>query len=316
MTEYPEEINSQEFVYNLVSTGPQGPWFAARSSGLFRSDDWGKTWVDATGSLALPEPVPATVVLVSPDYIHDASVFAGVVGGMLRSPDNGKTWQIAKMPSPPPMISALAISPRYVWDGILLAGTMEDGILSSSDRGSRWVSWNFGLLDLHIFSLAISPDFGEDETVYAGTETGIFRSTNGGRAWREINLPVGFATILSLAISPNFKQDGTLFAGTEEQGLLRSTDRGETWQGMGGERFDGPVNTLMLGAAYAQQPEIVALTNGGACISRDGGATWQNLWEEISADAEITALLAPEGFAPGKPAWLGLVGGDVVQGTF
>jgi hypothetical protein len=56
---------------------------------------------------------------------------------------------------------------------------MEDGVLSSSDRGWRWIAWNFGLLDLNIYSMAISPEFASDETIYAGPNRHLPR-TNGG----------------------------------------------------------------------------------------------------------------------------------------
>ena len=61
---------------------------------------------------------------------------------------------------------------------------MDDGVYRSADRGVRWVAFNFGLLDLHVSCLAVSPDYADDETLLAGTESGIFESTNGeiGRA--------------------------------------------------------------------------------------------------------------------------------------
>lgn len=69
---------------------------------------------------------------------------------------------------------------------------MEDGIFRSANRGERWSPWNFGLLDLNVLALAISPCFESDETIFAGTESGIFRSTNGGRAWREADFPLSW----------------------------------------------------------------------------------------------------------------------------
>ena len=316
-----EQTNPQEYIYNLAAAPgfgetPGAACFAARSSGLYRSDDGGKTWRLATESLGLSEPVPATVVALSPDFAHDHSAFGGMAGGLLHSSDGGSTWGVATLPPPPPTVTALVVSPNFDHDGILLAGTMEDGVLCSNDRGWRWVAWNFGLLDLNIYSMAISPEFAGDETIYAGTESGIFRSTNGGRAWREVNLPSGFETTLSLAISPNYARDGALFAGTEGHGLLVSNDFGESWETVGADALDGPVNSIHLSPDFATRPELVVLSNGGALISRDCGKSWSALWEKLSAENEITALLAPQGFAPGKPAWLGLVGGEVVKVKF
>ena len=80
-----------------------------------------------------------------------------------------------------------------------LAGTLEDGVFSSTDRGGRWGAWNFGLFDLNVLCLALSPTWTRDETVYAGTETGLYRSTNGGRAWRHSGFPSELAPALCIA---------------------------------------------------------------------------------------------------------------------
>ena len=59
----------------------------------------------------------------------------------------------------------------------------------SADRGQNWARWNFGLFDLRVLALAVSPDFSHDETVFAGTETGIYVSKSGGRSWRPLPFP-------------------------------------------------------------------------------------------------------------------------------
>ena len=130
-------------------------------------------------------------------------MFAGVPGGILRPVDGGECWFIATLPSPPPFVAALAISPNYAHDGTLFAATLEDGVFRSADRGGYWAAWNFGLLDLNVFALAVSPDYASDETLYVGTESGIFRSTNGGRAWRAVDFPADRAPVRSRAcLSP------------------------------------------------------------------------------------------------------------------
>ncbi len=299
-----------DFIYALAADGQT--LFAAATSGLFLSGDAGQSWRLATESLGLSQAVPATSLLLSPEFSADGAVFGGMAGGILRSADGGQTWSLAKMPPPPPTTTAMVISPNYLEDGVMLAGTMEDGILRSADRGWNWTPWNFGLLDLSVFSLVISPDFKADETIFAGTETGIFRSTNGGRAWREVDLPVGFETVLSLAISPHFKADGLLFAGTEGQGLLISADQGVSWSQIKAEALDGPINAVLVSPDAGAQPQLAVLCNGAAWRSADGGQSWSPLWPEVSEETEITALLAPQGLAPGAPVWVGLVGGEVV----
>ena len=320
MTEDPTA--SQDFIYNIVATpgfglGVISLGLAARNAGLFVSSDGGVSWHDATQSLQLSEPVAATSVAIPDDYEHNRIILAGMVGGILVSADGGNSWHMPKLPPPPPMISAILPSPNFNRDSIVIAGTLGDGVLMSSDRGYSWVSWNFGLLDLNVLCLAISPVFARDETIFAGTETGIFRSTNGGRAWREVDLPVGFEAVLCLAPSTTFERDGVLFAGTENKSLLVSRDEGETWQQLTDKFVDEPINGLIVSPNFAENPELVVLSNGLVWMSRDGGASWTQLWAELAEESrEVSALFAPRGFEKGQKVWLGMYGGEILQSEF
>jgi photosystem II stability/assembly factor-like uncharacterized protein len=316
-----EDSTTQDYIYGLAASasfdgGKNGVFFAARNSGLFRSDDRGETWSQALDSLGIEQTAAVTAVALPVDFERDHTVLCGMAGGLLISGDGGASWQLPNFPPPPPMITAIALSPAFSEDGIALAATMEDGVLRSSDHGRSWVLWNFALLDLGVLSLAISPAFSRDETVFAGTETGIFRSTNGGRAWREVELPVDYDPVLSLAVSPGFEQDGTIFAGTETKGLLISRDGGDSWKAVSGMFVEEPVNSILVGPGVGAHLEVAALSNGLAWVSRDGGVEWTQLWPELAdEEIEITAVYAPQGFRPGCPAWVGLSSGDVSQKT-
>jgi photosystem II stability/assembly factor-like uncharacterized protein len=230
-----------------------------------------------------------------------------VPGGVVRSLDGGVTWIAEPLGSPPPAVSDLVISPDFEEDGVILAGTTEDGVYRSANRGSHWTRWNFGLLDMNVMCLAISPAFAEDETLFAGVESGIFRSTNGARAWREIDLPIGFEPVLSLALSPTYAEDGTLFAGTESQGLLRSEDGGKTWIRIETGDLAGPVNQLILSRMDDHVFTLLALLEDAIQVSRDGGATWRPLDAEAG---RITAVAAPEGLALGATLLVGCLNGE------
>jgi photosystem II stability/assembly factor-like uncharacterized protein len=305
----------EDFVYQLAATEKwaesQAVCFSARASGLYRSEDGGDTWRTSLDSLNLREPLSVQALLISPKFGRDRQVFIGIGGGILRSWDGGQKWERAYLPSPPPLISALVISPNYENDGKLFAGTLEDGILCSSDEGRRWHAWNFGLLDLSILCLALSPNFAEDETIYAGTQSGIFRSTNGGRAWREVNLMIGFEPVLSLALSPNFSRDASLFAGTENQGLLCSNDAGQTWRQLGKSILKEPLNTILLAPDFPARPEILVLHGGTLMRSVDCGKTWKAWRAGELSKKDVTAVYAPHGFD--QPVLAGCSDGSVLS---
>jgi photosystem II stability/assembly factor-like uncharacterized protein len=294
-----------------------GLCFAARHAGLFRSADGGRTFKPAYDSLKLQTELPTLAVAVSPQFTADHSVFAGAEGGILRSFDGGETWLAELFPAPPPVVSALLISPAFEEDGTLFAATLEDGVFRSADRGAHWELWNFRLLDLHVLSMAISPNFKQDETLFAGTETGLFRSTNGGRAWRELDFAADAAPVLGLAISPDYAQDGTVYAGTEAAGLWRSRDRGASWERLaaavigdssGGEH-QGPVNAVLATKAN----HLLVLLEDAVLISRDAGVTWSVCDAGEALEQGASCVAAPLGLAPGAPLLVGLGDGSVTR---
>jgi len=301
-------------VYQLAGlplAGEASGILAARASGLEFSPDAGRTWQPALDSLQLSEPVPVVTLGVSPDFEKDRTIFAGLPGGMLRSTDGGQNWRVLSFPAPPPTITCLVLSPRFLEDGRVIAGTAEDGILISTNAGDEWRPWNFGLIEPEVLCLAISAGFERDETLFAGTASGLFRSTNAGRSWRELALPPGFVPVLSLALSANFEDDRSLYGGTEENGLFHSRDGGESWQPVEEDLTQNPLNALIAGKPGLAPGWLLALWGGELVLSRDG-----NTWETLrlpTGDGQATAVLAPDGLAPGFPLLVGLVDGQVVR---
>ena len=310
-----EALTRQDIVYALAASpgfAQNGVCFAARHSGLYRSDDGGITWNFAYTALNLSEPLSTMAVAVSPEFSTDQSVFAGVPGGILRSDDGGQNWQAVEFPALPSVVSSLFVSPTYAEDGIVLAGTLEDGVFLSANRGQQWVAWNFGLFDPHILCIVLSPDFNHDRTVFVGTETGLFRSRNGGRSWQDIELPVEDA-ILSLAISPGCAGDRIVLIGTEAQGLFYSQDEGSTWQRMGENLITDTVNDIIVVAENPSNLSILALLSNNLLISRDRGNSWVEVQKDLDLTQGATSLAAPQGLASNAPLLVGLVESGVAR---
>jgi photosystem II stability/assembly factor-like uncharacterized protein len=291
----------QEYLYALAASpdfAHDGTLFAAKSSGLLRSTDQGESWQPAYASLNLEAALPTTAVAFSPDFADDKTLYAAVEGNVLRSLDAGDTWAYAALDQPAPLVSALAVSLNYVQDQLLLAGTLDDGIIRTTNRGIQWHRWNFGLLDPHIYTVKFLPD----NRVLAGTESGIFISTNGGRAWREVDFPMDLAPVISLAIAGE-----TLFAGTEENGLYISKDEGLTWGQLAPEQIEGPVLQI-----FSDDSGILAVLEDGIYFSGDAGKTWKSR-TGLADGSVISSLAAPLGIKPEHPLWVGLSTGEVVK---
>ena len=287
--------------------------FAAKSSGIYRSPDGGKHWELAFHLENMQEPLPALSICLSPDFEHDHNAFVGVPGGVLRSFDRGVTWKVEQLASPPPVTGTLVISPNFIEDGILLAGTNEDGIFRSLDRGLHWSTCNFNLLDLNVLSLAISPDFAHDEMLFAGTVSGLFRSKNGGRAWREVDFPFGYDPVLSLAFDPGFAASRMLLAGTETQGLQVSRDAGATWERIAEDVLVQPINAILFGHSAWGAGMAFVLNGDQVFYSDDGLQSWQE-WEPAARLNEGISAIALAGWETGsKPQLLaGLADGRIV----
>jgi photosystem II stability/assembly factor-like uncharacterized protein len=290
----PEYVNS-------IAISPcfaeDGTCFAAQQNGLYQSTDGGKSWHAAYSNLAHPAPLATLAVAFSPNFRQDLTVFAAVPGSILRSTDRGRHWRAALLPGSSPSASALMASPQYPGDGQVLCATYTEGIFISNDRGTSWVGSNAGLVDPHVMSLVISPDFAHDLTLFAGTESGIFRSRNGGQNWLMIDYFPGQDEIASsLAISPAFAKDGMILAGTEEGNLFLSKDRGMRWAETG--QFDMGVDQVLVRVNFAQQPELLVSTEDRLFYSINGGQQWVERTYERLGEIELTYLAAPYGISP------------------
>ncbi len=113
---------------------------------------------------------------------------------------------------------------------VIIVGLMALALLSTASAGTNsWTAVNTGLSNLHVKSLAVSPVYATDATLFAGTGAGIFKSTNGGQNWGASGALAG--TIHALALSPNFGTPNTItaaFAGTDN-GVFESTNSGTSW---------------------------------------------------------------------------------------
>jgi photosystem II stability/assembly factor-like uncharacterized protein len=288
-------------------------YYAAQMSGLYVSEDEGEHWRLAYESLSLPEPLATLAVAAVPNDGQPPVVFAGCSGGLLRSPDGGRTWANIPLGEPPPAVTALALSPKYAQDGYLIAATLQDGVSYSRDRGAQWQTGNIGLIDPNVLCAAISPDFERDQTVLAGTQSGLFRSHNAGRSWREVDLPGGHEPIISLAFSPAYADDCLVLAGTETQGLLRSTDQGKSGVFAGRPALSQSINQILFSPDFALHPWLLALHEGSVFISKNAGDSWRRWKQAFGSSKPITALAAPRGFGPGDPVLAGFEGGEKLR---
>ena len=159
------------------------------------------------------------------------------------------------------------------------AGLLGGGVLRSGDGGRSWADCHLPVAD--VFSVAVSA---ADGAVYAGIEpSALYRSDDRGESWRELDSLLELPSQPSWSfpprpwtshvrwIAPNPHDAGVLLVGIELGGLMRSTDRGETWEDHrpGAQR---DVHSL----AWHPHAEGFAYEagGGGAAWSEDWGSSW------------------------------------------
>lgn len=160
---------------------------------------------------------------------------AGFSSGIARAGVN--RWTSLGLPGQPPVFAA-AVDPRD--SSTLYAGTIESGILRTTDGGAHWAAANLGLLDSDVWSLAGSPadsstvfEFATSSSLSSGgpvTTGGLYRSVNGGLSWSKALDHPGSA----LAIDP--------VSPSGIDGLFKTADGGRTCEavasGLGGAGVD------------------------------------------------------------------------------
>jgi subtilisin family serine protease len=170
-TSYAHGMYIQQVVMDPVD---EGRLWLATSSGLYRSDDLGKT----ISRLTLDEVRSVWVDPADADH-----VVIGETPGIRVSTDGGETFQAAEVPNTSAAVdSFVAVE---VPDGpaagaqLLVAGAARwrpyglaangAGVLVSADGGATWVSASGDLTAMSVRSLTVSPD---GAWVYAGTDEG------------------------------------------------------------------------------------------------------------------------------------------------
>jgi photosystem II stability/assembly factor-like uncharacterized protein len=179
-------------------------------------------------------------------------------------------------------ISCLASDPASI--GVVYAGTINSGVLRSSDFGQIWKP--AGLEGLAIRALCASHT--DPGTVYAGTKPpALFVTHNSGVSWHEI---VAFRKkrsfwwfspaegrpfipyVQAIALSPVDPELVT--AGIELGAVLTTTNGGKTWEG----HRPGALRDCHSLIGHAVNGDWFYEGGGsgnGAAFSKDGGMTWR-----------------------------------------
>ena len=265
----------------LLASGADG--------GLYRTKDGGKIWHQVIG-----DNVKITAIAFSP-VMDKKHIFIGDEnGGVYTSTDSGDTWEQQFHLSNGDTITCIAISPNFSSDATIFIGTKQSGIIRKVAAGGHHIAVNNGLFELtaqpreYITSLAISPHYSRDSTIFASTwYTGIFRSDDGGKTWKTYSSgltsnpqadTVRFKSphFRELRISKTFPDDKTIFLAGYD-GLFKSTDAGNFWVQL--ETISENIIVAISLSPQHKDDSTIAIATflGGVYLSKDSGMTWQRM---------------------------------------
>ncbi len=282
--------------------------FSVTKHGIWFSDDHGATWTAAAEN---PSDPYVTDIAAGPDLVYAGTSSDNELGGVFRSPDHGRTWDLSIAGLLGLVARGVTVDPSD--PGVLYTGIDYLGVFKSIDRGATWERLDLLPANQQILISATLVDPSDPSTVYAGSgfgPGGLFRSRNAGTSWEKIDEVL----LMAEALAADPRTPGAVWA-AGYPGLYHTDDRGETW-----ERLPVPGGGDIWLRAFQVDPHapnvlwaagtLFEVRPGGLRLllrlfrSTDAGQTWQRR-ETGLAGTSVVALAVD----PANPALL-LAGTD------
>ena len=199
--------------------------FAATPYGVFRSDDFGKTWQEY--SLGLPSDFVASIRV---DRTDPDRVFAGTEEGLSVSGDAGAHWQPLPLRDPIRSVRQSPVEPN-LW----VAGLQDRGVAVSRDDGNTWSYVGGAVGQKTIYECEFHPENAE-ELVAGGWSTGVFRSRDFGESWTQLMPGQDTLSVHCLAFSRENPE--RIFIGSMGKGIFRTENDGDSWEAIAPQHFE------------------------------------------------------------------------------
>jgi photosystem II stability/assembly factor-like uncharacterized protein len=263
-------------------------------SGLWLSSDGGESWRRVMKGLWSESRVYA--LTVDPHRPH--TVFAGADDGVYKSSDGGQSFERLESPMNRLDVWKIAIDPAD--PDTIFAGTRPAALFRSKDRGRSWQKLPADIAPEcpnvripRVTALTVDPS--DRRVVWAGVEVdGVQRSTDGGDSWHRVEGGINDPDIHDVGVVVNGR---TTVLTTTPREIFASTDRGETWHGLGvNEQFPLPYCRSLV--TKADDPETLFVATGDGAVgttgaiqrSQDGGRNWKMLPLPVEPNSPIWAF--------------------------
>jgi photosystem II stability/assembly factor-like uncharacterized protein len=217
----------------------------------------------------------------------------GAAGVFSRQAETGR-WEHALTEVEAYTVNVHPADPKLVF-----AGT-SDGVYRSTDKGGTFRRTNFPDRGKQIWSFLV--DAGDRNLIYAGgSPISVYRSEDCGETWRALPDPgmadravMPFACrVMRMAQHP--LKPGTIFAALEVNGVMRTTDGGESWTDCSTDLIrlaqlphlksrivsdtfnEGMLDGHAIAISPAEPDKVIVALRMGLFQTEDAGRTWQDM---------------------------------------
>jgi len=242
------------------------------------------------------------------------NIYAGLAGffgrpdqkgrvGVFRRAAAGGEWQHVLA-----HLETFAVTVHPSDPDVVLAGTV-DGVWRSPDRGATFHRTSFPDSGRQIWSFLV--DSRDPKRIYAGSSpVDVYRSDDTGQSWRRLPHPdvadralVPFAVRLMRMVQHPERPD-EIYAALEVNGVMRTTDGGETWQDCSADLIrlsglphlkskivsdtfaEGMLDGHAITISPADPDAVIVALRMGLFRTTDQGRSWQDM--EIKRFSPIT----------------------------
>jgi photosystem II stability/assembly factor-like uncharacterized protein len=323
---------AEAFATDEAGKFPTTELFAGGEGGVYRHAATG--WHPLNSGMLGAMSSLVVDLAISPAYAADQTVFAvknesiGLGSALLRSSTRGQSWEV--LPLSLEYMNQVVISPDFAHDRrIFVVGSR--AIWASTDGGTNLEKLPFWDQYHRAKMLAISPSFAADKALVAVGDK-VYRSSDAGATWQEaasapvINIDGGsgwtphrliwsaagrlYLTIFSHETEPPYRRHDQVWT---------STDMGNSWTQLPAAP-DLPIGSLATGPAAEGSGEALYASIIGSnadddrllapdlYVSRDAGATWQNLGAIPQGQADLGAVYLEASATAPDQLWAGSMG--------
>ena len=292
-----------------VTAAPGTFYFGATGGGVWKSEDYGASWLNISdGFFKTPSIGAIAVAQNDPNVLYVGTGSDGLRSnviegrGMYKSVDAGNSWQEIGLEDVG-QIGAVRLHPEdfntvYVAAiGKAFRANPERGLFKTSDGGKTWsrvlfVSEETGVSDVEIlptnpnvlFAAAWKAVRKPWNIISGGTarEGGVYKSLDGGKTWYRVEKGLPKELIGKIDIEVSASDSRIVYALVEapgkEGGLYKSVDQGESFTQVSSH------NGIRSRPFYytnirvdPKNPDVVYAMATGYYKSEDGGKTWDRM---------------------------------------